>query len=163
MTGKGSPEKVLGYDSCPSSLRSKVALRLKLEVCKELRAHFELLPEVGYIQAMSSFSVQLKFLPRCEYQAVSVSACVCVCVCMLHPQVFTYMPACVSVCLHVCVHAVGEVLSGLLPSALPLVLTPSRSFVALEFLETAASPRPWLPGSRALSSISYLHWGTLTP
>ncbi|XP_049630515.1 cilia- and flagella-associated protein 74, partial [Suncus etruscus] len=44
--------------------RSKVALRLKLEVCKELRAHFELLPEVGYIQALSSFSVQLKFLPR---------------------------------------------------------------------------------------------------
>ncbi|XP_055984311.1 cilia- and flagella-associated protein 74 [Sorex fumeus] len=44
--------------------RSKVALRLKLEVCKELRAHFELLPEMGYIQALSSFSVQLKFLPR---------------------------------------------------------------------------------------------------
>lgn len=41
-----------------------MALRLKFEVCKELRGHMELLPETGYIQALSSFSVQLKFLPR---------------------------------------------------------------------------------------------------
>lgn len=50
--------------SHPLCCRSKVALRLKFEVCKELRGHMELLPETGYIQALSSFSVQLKFLPR---------------------------------------------------------------------------------------------------
>uniref|UniRef100_A0A8C5UPS3 Cilia- and flagella-associated protein 74 n=1 Tax=Microcebus murinus TaxID=30608 RepID=A0A8C5UPS3_MICMU len=44
--------------------RSNAALRLKFEVCKELRGHMELLPETGYIQAHSSYSVQLKFLPR---------------------------------------------------------------------------------------------------
>lgn len=44
--------------------RSKAALRLRLEVCKELRGHLELLPEMGYIQALSSYSVQLKFQPR---------------------------------------------------------------------------------------------------
>ncbi|XP_069320773.1 cilia- and flagella-associated protein 74 [Eulemur rufifrons] len=44
--------------------RSNAALRLKFEVCKELRGHMELLPETGYIQARSSYSVQLKFLPR---------------------------------------------------------------------------------------------------
>ncbi|XP_036083589.1 cilia- and flagella-associated protein 74 isoform X4 [Rousettus aegyptiacus] len=51
-------------DSVLVHTRSKVALRLKFEVCKELRGHMELLPEMGYIQAQSSFSVQLKFLPR---------------------------------------------------------------------------------------------------
>ncbi|XP_039732827.1 cilia- and flagella-associated protein 74 [Pteropus medius] len=51
-------------DSILVHTRSKVALRLKFEVCKELRGHMELLPETGYIQALSSFSVQLKFLPR---------------------------------------------------------------------------------------------------
>uniref|UniRef100_A0A8D1SZ79 Cilia and flagella associated protein 74 n=1 Tax=Sus scrofa TaxID=9823 RepID=A0A8D1SZ79_PIG len=54
----------LYQDSVLVHTRSKVALRLKFEVCKELRGHVELLPETGYIQAMSSFSVQLKFLPR---------------------------------------------------------------------------------------------------
>lgn len=54
-----------GTKCIPWCCRSKVALRLKFEVCKELRGHVELLPETGYIQAMSSFSVQLKFLPRC--------------------------------------------------------------------------------------------------
>ncbi|XP_009459278.1 PREDICTED: uncharacterized protein CFAP74 [Nipponia nippon] len=44
--------------------RAKATLRLKFEVCKELRKHMELLPKTGYIQAQSSFSVQLKFLPR---------------------------------------------------------------------------------------------------
>ncbi|XP_042650244.1 cilia- and flagella-associated protein 74 isoform X2 [Tyto alba] len=44
--------------------RAKVALRLKFEVCKELSKHVELLPKTSYIQAQSSFSVQLKFLPR---------------------------------------------------------------------------------------------------
>ncbi|XP_067167291.1 cilia- and flagella-associated protein 74 isoform X3 [Apteryx mantelli] len=44
--------------------RAKAALRLKFEVCKELSKHMELLPKTGYIQAQSSFNVQLKFLPR---------------------------------------------------------------------------------------------------
>ncbi|XP_060055865.1 cilia- and flagella-associated protein 74 isoform X2 [Erinaceus europaeus] len=54
----------LYQDSILVHTRSKVALRLKLEVCKELRDHIELLPETGYIQALSSYSVQLKFKPR---------------------------------------------------------------------------------------------------
>ncbi|XP_043918878.1 cilia- and flagella-associated protein 74 isoform X1 [Protopterus annectens] len=44
--------------------RARTALRLKFEVCNELRNHMELLPKTGYIQAQSAFSVQLKFLPR---------------------------------------------------------------------------------------------------
>ncbi|XP_068514732.1 cilia- and flagella-associated protein 74 isoform X12 [Anas acuta] len=44
--------------------RAKATLRLKFEVCKELSKHMELLPKTGYIQAQSSFTVQLKFLPR---------------------------------------------------------------------------------------------------
>ncbi|XP_035828407.1 cilia- and flagella-associated protein 74 [Aplysia californica] len=44
--------------------RATTALRLKFEVCKELRNHLELLPRTGYIQAQSQFSAQLKFLPR---------------------------------------------------------------------------------------------------
>ncbi|XP_010223787.1 PREDICTED: uncharacterized protein CFAP74 [Tinamus guttatus] len=44
--------------------RAKAALRLTFEVCRELTKHMELLPKTGYIQAQSSFSVQLKFLPR---------------------------------------------------------------------------------------------------
>ncbi|XP_074781112.1 cilia- and flagella-associated protein 74 isoform X1 [Athene noctua] len=44
--------------------RAKTTLRLKFEVCKELSKHMELLPKAGYIQAQSSFSLQLKFLPR---------------------------------------------------------------------------------------------------
>ncbi|KAM4872900.1 cilia- and flagella-associated protein 74 [Thomomys bottae] len=54
----------LYQDSILVHTRSKAALRLKFEVCKELRGHLELLPETGYIQAMSTYSVQLKFLPR---------------------------------------------------------------------------------------------------
>ncbi|XP_064027990.1 cilia- and flagella-associated protein 74 isoform X2 [Pogoniulus pusillus] len=44
--------------------RAKSMLHLKFEVCKELRKHMELHPKTGYIQAQSSFTVQLKFLPR---------------------------------------------------------------------------------------------------
>ncbi|XP_037237487.1 cilia- and flagella-associated protein 74 [Falco rusticolus] len=44
--------------------RAKATLRLKFEVCKGLSKHMELLPKTGYIQAQSSFSVRLKFLPR---------------------------------------------------------------------------------------------------
>ncbi|XP_043851370.1 cilia- and flagella-associated protein 74 [Dromiciops gliroides] len=54
----------LYQDSVIIETRSKAALRLKFEVCKELQKHIELLPETGYIQAQSSYSVQLKFLPR---------------------------------------------------------------------------------------------------
>ncbi|KAM5266866.1 cilia- and flagella-associated protein 74 isoform 2-T2 [Hipposideros larvatus] len=54
----------LYQDSILIQSRSKAALRLKLEVCKELRGHMELLPKTGYIQALSSYYVQLKFLPR---------------------------------------------------------------------------------------------------
>ncbi|XP_073089125.1 cilia- and flagella-associated protein 74 isoform X2 [Manis javanica] len=54
----------LYQDSVLVRTRSKATLRLTFEVCKELRAHIELLPETGYIQALSSYSVQLKFLPR---------------------------------------------------------------------------------------------------
>lgn len=46
--------------------RATTALRLKFEVCKELKNHMELLPKTGYIQAQSQFSAQLKFLPRSE-------------------------------------------------------------------------------------------------
>ncbi|KAL1777360.1 cilia-and flagella-associated protein 74 isoform X1 [Sigmodon hispidus] len=54
----------LYQDSIIVHTRSKAALRLKFEVCKELRGHIELLPETGYIQAQSTYSVQVKFLPR---------------------------------------------------------------------------------------------------
>ncbi|XP_077009477.1 cilia- and flagella-associated protein 74-like isoform X2 [Tamandua tetradactyla] len=54
----------LYQDSVLVQSRSKAALRLKFEVCRELRAHMELLPQTGYVQAMSSCSVQLKFKPR---------------------------------------------------------------------------------------------------
>ncbi|XP_037684741.1 cilia- and flagella-associated protein 74 isoform X4 [Choloepus didactylus] len=54
----------LYQDSILVHSRSKAALRLKFEVCKELRGHMELLPQTGYVQAMSSYSVQLKFKPR---------------------------------------------------------------------------------------------------
>uniref|UniRef100_A0A8C8EAL6 Cilia and flagella associated protein 74 n=1 Tax=Otus sunia TaxID=257818 RepID=A0A8C8EAL6_9STRI len=53
------------YQDCVAvRSRAKTTLRLKFEVCKELSKHMELLPKAGYIQAQSSFSVQLKFLPR---------------------------------------------------------------------------------------------------
>ncbi|XP_068096751.1 cilia- and flagella-associated protein 74 isoform X2 [Hyperolius riggenbachi] len=54
----------LYQDSIAIKNRATTALRLKFEVCKELRNHMELLPKTGFIQAQSSFSVQLKFLPR---------------------------------------------------------------------------------------------------
>nr|XP_041576284.1 cilia- and flagella-associated protein 74 isoform X1 [Taeniopygia guttata] len=54
----------LYQDSVEVRSRATTALRLKFEVCKELSKHMELLPKTGYIQAQSSFSAQLKFLPR---------------------------------------------------------------------------------------------------
>ncbi|XP_070259978.1 cilia- and flagella-associated protein 74 isoform X2 [Myotis yumanensis] len=54
----------LYQDTIQVHTRSKAALRLKFEVCKELKGHMELLPETGYIQALSTYSVQLKFLPQ---------------------------------------------------------------------------------------------------
>ncbi|CAK8682360.1 unnamed protein product [Clavelina lepadiformis] len=44
--------------------RASTALRLNFEVPKELRNHMELLPKTGYIQARSTFTAQLKFLPQ---------------------------------------------------------------------------------------------------
>lgn len=44
--------------------RATTALRLNFEVPKELKNHVELLPKTGYIQARSTFTAQLKFLPR---------------------------------------------------------------------------------------------------
>ncbi|XP_039419938.1 cilia- and flagella-associated protein 74 isoform X5 [Corvus cornix cornix] len=54
----------LYQDSVEVRSRATTTLRLKFEVCRELRKHMELLPKTGYIQAQSSFSAQLKFLPR---------------------------------------------------------------------------------------------------
>ncbi|XP_040181822.1 cilia- and flagella-associated protein 74 isoform X2 [Rana temporaria] len=54
----------LYQDSVVVKNRATTALRLKFEVCKKLRNHMELLPKTGFIQAQSSFSVQLKFIPR---------------------------------------------------------------------------------------------------
>ncbi|XP_068014308.1 cilia- and flagella-associated protein 74 [Melanerpes formicivorus] len=53
------------YEECVIiQSRAKSMLHLKFELCKELRKHMELHPKTGYIQAQSSFSLQLKFLPR---------------------------------------------------------------------------------------------------
>ncbi|XP_030619822.1 cilia- and flagella-associated protein 74 [Delphinapterus leucas] len=54
----------LYQDSILVHTRSKAALRLNFEVCKGLQGHLELLPKTGCIQALSSYSVRLKFLPR---------------------------------------------------------------------------------------------------
>ncbi|XP_067826189.1 cilia- and flagella-associated protein 74 [Heptranchias perlo] len=54
----------LYQDSIRAHNRSTTALQLTFEVCKELRNHLELLPKSGYIQAQSTFTFQLKFLPR---------------------------------------------------------------------------------------------------
>ncbi|KAM3659660.1 cilia- and flagella-associated protein 74 [Ammospiza maritima maritima] len=54
----------LYQDSVEVRSRATTTLRLKFEVCRELSKHMELLPKTGYIQAQSSFSAQLKFLPR---------------------------------------------------------------------------------------------------
>ncbi|XP_051493216.1 cilia- and flagella-associated protein 74 [Apus apus] len=54
----------LYQDSVVIQSRAKTTQCLKFEVCKELSKHMELLPKTSYIQAQSSFSVQLRFLPR---------------------------------------------------------------------------------------------------
>ncbi|XP_041128789.1 cilia- and flagella-associated protein 74-like isoform X4 [Polyodon spathula] len=54
----------LYQDSIPVHSRVNTAVRATFEVCKELKNHMELLPKSGYIQAQSTFNVQLKFLPR---------------------------------------------------------------------------------------------------
>ncbi|XP_006819212.1 cilia- and flagella-associated protein 74-like [Saccoglossus kowalevskii] len=54
----------LYQDSIVVNNRATTALRLRFEVCKELRNHLELLPKTGYIQAQQQFSAQMKFLPR---------------------------------------------------------------------------------------------------
>lgn len=55
------------------NLRATSALRLKFEVCKELKNHLELLPKTAYIQAESQFSAQLKFLPRSVAETVTMT------------------------------------------------------------------------------------------
>ena len=55
---------VIGSHLLLACFRATTALKLRFEVCKELRNHLELLPKTGYIQAQSQFSAQLKFLPR---------------------------------------------------------------------------------------------------
>ncbi|XP_071804990.1 cilia- and flagella-associated protein 74-like [Asterias amurensis] len=54
----------LYQDAIVVNNRATTALRIKFEVCKELRSYMELLPKTAYIQAQSQFSAQLKFLPR---------------------------------------------------------------------------------------------------
>ena len=54
----------LFQDSIVVNNRASTALALKFEVDKRVKYHLELLPKTAYIQAQSSFSAQLKFLPR---------------------------------------------------------------------------------------------------
>ncbi|XP_067250222.1 cilia- and flagella-associated protein 74 isoform X3 [Chanodichthys erythropterus] len=54
----------LYQDSIEVQSRASSALRLTFKVCKEMRNHMSVLPKTGFIQAKSSFSAQLKFLPR---------------------------------------------------------------------------------------------------
>ncbi|XP_026126470.1 cilia- and flagella-associated protein 74 isoform X1 [Carassius auratus] len=54
----------LYQDSIEVQSRASTALRLTFKVCKEMRNHMSILPKTGFIQAKSSFSAQLKFLPR---------------------------------------------------------------------------------------------------
>ncbi|XP_067269065.1 cilia- and flagella-associated protein 74 [Pseudorasbora parva] len=51
-------------DSIEVQSRASSALRLTFKVCKEMRNHMSILPKTGFIQAKSTFSAQLKFLPR---------------------------------------------------------------------------------------------------
>ncbi|XP_053173341.1 cilia- and flagella-associated protein 74 [Scomber japonicus] len=54
----------LYQDSIMVQSSASTALKLTFEVCPEMRKHMEILPKTGFIQAQSSFSAQLKFLPR---------------------------------------------------------------------------------------------------
>ncbi|ROI74366.1 Cilia- and flagella-associated protein 74 [Anabarilius grahami] len=54
----------LYQDSIEVQSRASSALRLAFKLCKEMRNHMSVLPKTGFIQAKSSFSAQLKFLPR---------------------------------------------------------------------------------------------------
>ncbi|XP_056320549.1 cilia- and flagella-associated protein 74 [Danio aesculapii] len=51
-------------DSIQVQSRASTALRLTFKVCKEMRSHMSIQPKTGLIQAKSSFTAQLKFLPR---------------------------------------------------------------------------------------------------
>ena len=55
--------------------RATTALRVTFNVPKPLQSHMEVLPHHGVVQGQSSFSAQLKFLPRlagymCLYSAI---------------------------------------------------------------------------------------------
>ncbi|XP_073675909.1 cilia- and flagella-associated protein 74 [Garra rufa] len=54
----------LYQDSIKVQSRASTTLRLTFKVCKEMRNHMSILPKTGFIQAKSSFSAQMKFLPR---------------------------------------------------------------------------------------------------
>lgn len=50
--------------------RATTALRVTFNVPKPLQSHMEVLPHHGVVQGQSSFSAQLKFIPRCVYDAM---------------------------------------------------------------------------------------------
>ncbi|XP_002663289.3 cilia- and flagella-associated protein 74 isoform X1 [Danio rerio] len=54
----------LYQDGIQVQSRASTALRLTFKVCKEMRNHMSIQPKTGLIQAKSSFTAQLKFLPR---------------------------------------------------------------------------------------------------
>uniref|UniRef100_A0A669BX33 Cilia and flagella associated protein 74 n=1 Tax=Oreochromis niloticus TaxID=8128 RepID=A0A669BX33_ORENI len=54
----------LYQDTIMVQSRASTALKLTFEVCQDMRKHMEILPKTGFIQAQSSFSAQLKFIPR---------------------------------------------------------------------------------------------------
>ena len=53
----------LYQDSVVLHNRATSALRIKFEIPKALKDHVDVLPQVGVVQASSSFSAQLKFIP----------------------------------------------------------------------------------------------------
>ena len=57
-------ELTVTYASFVCIRRATSALKLQFTVKKELRNHLEILPRSGFIQAQSTFTAQIKFLPR---------------------------------------------------------------------------------------------------
>ena len=57
MTGRLYQDSVMIYN------RATSALRIRFEIPTELRQHFDMLPQIGVVQANSSFSAQFKFIP----------------------------------------------------------------------------------------------------
>ncbi|XP_008411306.1 cilia- and flagella-associated protein 74 isoform X1 [Poecilia reticulata] len=44
--------------------RENRAFKLTFDVCREMRKHLQIIPKRGFIQALSTFNAQLKFIPR---------------------------------------------------------------------------------------------------